>query len=85
MNKWNKLLATLDAVFGFENKIKSNFKKVSQDFDEKTNEHVILIENRVQVKCRMKSTPTRRKVDQATMLQHLYAQSQSNQDKKKEK
>ena len=43
MNKWNRLLAMLDQVFGFENKIRSNFRKVSQDFDERTNEHVILV------------------------------------------
>ena len=57
MNKWNQLLAMLDQVFGFKNKIRSNFRKVSQDFDEKTNEHVILIECRVRVKGTMKSAP----------------------------
>jgi hypothetical protein len=36
-------------VFGFENKIRSTFKKVSQDFDEKTNEHVFVIEYRIRV------------------------------------
>ena len=50
MNKWNKLLATLDAVFGFENKVRSKYKKIKQDYDDQTNEHVILIEYRVQVK-----------------------------------
>ena len=49
MNKWNRLLAMLDQVFGFENKLKSTFKKVSQDFDEKTNEHVFVIEYRIRV------------------------------------
>ena len=49
MNKWNRLLAMLDEVFGFENKVKSTFKKVSQDFDEKTNEHVFLIEYCIRV------------------------------------
>ena len=49
MNKWNRLLAMLDQVFGFENKVKSTFKKVSQDFDEKTNEHVFVIEYRIRV------------------------------------
>jgi hypothetical protein len=49
MNKWNRLLAMLDQVFGFENKIRSTFKKVSQDFDEKTNEHVFVIEYRIRV------------------------------------
>jgi len=28
MNKVNRLLAMLDAVFGFENKVRSNFKKI---------------------------------------------------------
>lgn len=47
MNKWNELLAALDRVYGFTNQVKSSFKKVKQDFDEKSNEHVILIEYRV--------------------------------------
>jgi len=41
MNKSNRLLVMLDRVFGFPNKIRSTFRKLSQDFDEKTNEHVI--------------------------------------------
>ena len=57
MNKWNRLLATLDQVFGMKNKERSTFKKLSQDFDEKTNEHVIVIEYRVRVKGTVKSTP----------------------------
>lgn len=57
MNKWNRLLACLDQVFGMNNKERSTFKKISQDFDEKTNEHVIVIEYRVRVKGTMKSTP----------------------------
>ena len=57
MNKWNRLLATLDAVFGMNNKERSTFKKLSQEFDEKTNEHVIVIEYRVRVKRTVKSTP----------------------------
>ena len=44
MNKWNRLLASLDRVFGMSNKERSTFKKISQNFDEKTNEHVIVIE-----------------------------------------
>jgi hypothetical protein len=50
MNKWNRLLASLDRVFGMSNKERSTFKKLSQDFDERTNEHVIMIEYRVRVK-----------------------------------
>jgi hypothetical protein len=79
MNKWNRLLAMLDHVFGFKNKARSNFKKLNQTFDEKTNEHVIVIEYRVQVKGTMRSTPGKQNVDQATMLQQLYSQGQANQ------
>ena len=57
MNKETQLLAMLDNVFGFPNKIRSKFRKVSQSFDEKTNEHVIVIEYRVTVKGTMKSQP----------------------------
>jgi hypothetical protein len=49
MNKWNKLLAMLDEVFGFENKKESTFKKTSQSYDEKTGEHVVVLEYRVRV------------------------------------
>jgi hypothetical protein len=57
MNKWNRLLASLDRVFGMTNKERSTFKKISQVFDERTNEHVIVIEYRVRVKGTVKSTP----------------------------
>ena len=57
MNKWNRLLASLDRVFGMNNKERSTFKKLSQAFDEKTNEHVIVIEYRARVKGTVKSTP----------------------------
>ena len=60
MNKWNQLLVTLDAVFGMKGRESSKFKKLSQDFDEQTNEHVIVIEYRVRVKGTMKSTPRKR-------------------------
>ena len=60
MNKWNRLLATLDQVFGMKNKERSTFKKVSQNFDESTNEHVIMIEYRVRVAGTMKSTPRKK-------------------------
>ena len=60
MNKWNRLLASLDRVFGMSNKERSTFKKISQNFDEKTNEHVIVIEYRVRVKGTLKSTPKKK-------------------------
>ena len=83
MNKWNRLLAMLDQVFGFENKIRSNFRKVSHDFDDRTNEHVILVEYRVRVKGTMKSAPRKgHKVDRSSMLQKLYSQVKQNQQKK---
>ena len=82
MNKSNQLLAILDRVFGFPNKIRSTFRKLSQDFDEKTNEHVILIEYRVRVKGTMKSAPRRKQgPNQMAMIQQLLAQKQ-NKNKK---
>ena len=60
MNKWNRLLASLDRVFGMSNKERSTFKKISQNFDENTNEHVIVIEYRVRVKGTIKSTPRKK-------------------------
>ena len=57
MNKSNQLLAMLDRVFGLPNKIRSTFRKHSQDFDEKTNEHVFYIECRVRGKGELKTTP----------------------------
>ena len=85
MNKSNQLLALLDRVFGFPNKIRSTFSKHSQGFDEKTNEHVVLIEYRVSVKGTMKSAPRRKQQpNQMAMIQQLMAQNQK-QDKTKKK
>ena len=85
MNKSNQLLALLDRVFGFPNKIKSTFRKYSQNFDEKTNEHVIFIEYRVSVKGTMKSKPRQKQgPNQLAMIQQLLAQNQ-NQNKNKTK
>ena len=81
MNKWNQLLATLDAVFGFENKIKSSFKKIRQYFDDGTSEHVVLIEYRVRVKGTVNTTPSKEQNHQSSMLQQLYAQAHRNQKK----
>ena len=78
MNKSNQLLALLDRVFGFPNKIKSTFRKISQDFDEKTNEHVVLIEYRVSVKGTMKSAPRKRQgPNQLAIIQQLLAQKKN--------
>ncbi len=84
MNKSNQLLIMLDRVFGFPNKIKSTFRKVSQSFDQKTNEHVVLIEYRVSVKGTMKSAPSRKQQPtQMAMIRQLMAQNQSNDKTKK--
>jgi hypothetical protein len=84
MNKSNQLLVLLDRVFGFPNKIKSTFRKISQDFDQKTNEHVVLIEYRVSVKGTMKSKPRKRQgPNQMAMIQQLLAQNQSKDKTKK--
>lgn len=84
MNKSNQLLALLDRVFGFPNKRRSTFRKLSQDFDERTNEHVIVIEYRVQVKGTMKSAPRKRQgPNQMAMIQQLLAQKQGKDKGKK--
>ena len=84
MNKSNQLLALLDRLFGFPNKIRSTFRKHSQNFDEKTNEHVILIEYRVSVKGTMKSAPRKRHgLNQMAMIQQLLAQKQGKDKSKK--
>ncbi len=57
MNKHNRLLAVLNDVFGMENVRKSHFRKVGQDFDEKTNEHVFYIEYRVRGTGELVTTP----------------------------
>jgi hypothetical protein len=50
MNKETQLLVLLDRVFGFTDKVKSTFRKISQGFDQHTNEHVFIIEYRVRTK-----------------------------------
>ena len=47
MTKWDRLLVQLDKVFGFQDRKRSTVKKRRQLFDEKTNEHVFIIEYRV--------------------------------------
>jgi len=84
MNKSNQLLVMLDRVFGFQNKIRSTFRKHSQSFDEKTNEHVIFIEYRVSVKGTMKSAPRQKQQpNQMMMIQQLLAQQSQSKTKKK--
>ena len=47
MTNWNKLLLMMDRVLGFGKKQSSSVRKVKQDFDEKSNEHVIWLEYRI--------------------------------------
>jgi len=47
MTKWDRLLVQLDKVFGFEDRARSTVKKRRQVFDEKTGEHVFILEYRV--------------------------------------
>ena len=76
--------ALTDDVLGFPNKIRSKYRKVSQNFDEKTNEHVVLIEYRVSVKGTMKSKPRRKQgPNQMAMIQQLLAQNQGKDKSKK--
>ena len=45
---WNKALYVLDKLFGFNADGNSKLKRVKQVFDQKTGEHVIYLEYRVQ-------------------------------------
>ena len=79
MNKWNRLLAALDHTFGFKDQKKSTFRKVSQTFDERTNEHVIMIEYRVRrggdgVVTR---NPKKQPVNKLKLLSRLAAQARA--------
>ena len=47
MTKRDKLLGQRDKVFGFEDRKQSTVKKRCQLFDEKTGEHVFILEYRV--------------------------------------
>ncbi len=47
MNNYNKVLDALDGIFGFNDQLKSTFRRVRQYFDERTNEQVVIIEYRV--------------------------------------
>lgn len=61
MNKWKTLLAALDQVYGFQNQVKSSIKKVRQGFDEKANEHIVIIEYRVMRGDNLKLSKKKRK------------------------
>jgi hypothetical protein len=50
MDSWNRLLNLLDITLGFPNKIRSSVKKKWQAFDQRTGEHVFMLEYRIKVK-----------------------------------
>jgi hypothetical protein len=57
MNQWNRLVVVLDNLLGFEDKQKSSVRKVGQQFDNSTNEHVYYLEYRVRRKNEVKLQP----------------------------
>jgi hypothetical protein len=66
---WNKILALLDAQFGFQStKDSSKVKKLWQGYDNQTNENVIWLEYRVRVKSD-KSTQSEAKADPKVLRQ----------------
>jgi len=79
MNNETQLLVALDGMFGVGNKLRSSFRKLRQGFDEKTNEHVFIIEYRTVAKGTTKSQP---RVDpqqqQMRLLQQLVAQGKTD-------
>jgi len=78
MNKWNQLVVSLDHVFGMNDKERSTFKKLSQDYDERTNELVIVIEYRVRVRGAVKSTLRKKSGrEQMAFLRQLAAQGET--------
>jgi hypothetical protein len=78
MNKWNQLVVSLDHVFGMNNKERSTFKKLSQDYDERTNELIIVIEYRVRVRGAVKSTLRKKSGrEQMAFLRQLAAQGET--------
>ena len=49
MTNWNQLLRLLDRTLGFPNKIRSTVRKKAQVFDQRTGEHVFVLEYRIKV------------------------------------
>ena len=47
MNNYNRVLDALNGIFGYDDQVKSTFRKVRQFFDERNNEEVVIIEYRV--------------------------------------
>lgn len=49
MSNWNRLLMVLNQTQGFPNKIRMIVKKKAQVFDQRTDEHVFILEYRIKV------------------------------------
>jgi len=47
MTMWNELLRVLDRMFGFEDRVSSQVKKIHQTYDSNTGEHVFWFEYRL--------------------------------------
>ena len=76
---WNKILALLDAQFGFQStKDSSKVKKLWQGYDNQTNEHVIWLEYRVRVRNNQPSSDT--KTDPKVLRQATVAKERSVMD-----
>jgi hypothetical protein len=56
-NSYRRLLALFDEIFGPDDKLKSSFRKVRQAYDQRTDEHVVLIGYRARPKGAVKTTP----------------------------
>ena len=81
MNRWNKLQVLLDSMFGFPNRVSSKVKKLQQGFDNRTQEHVVWIEYRVQVNNVQPPTPDPRLVKASSdrtmsLMRELLAQAE---------
>jgi len=77
MTKENQLLVMFDRVFGFVNKKSSTYRKVNQFYDERTGEHVVLLEYRVRVEPGI--SMDKRKQNYA-LIQQLHQRSAENKD-----
>jgi hypothetical protein len=74
---WNKILALLDAQFGFQsNKASSKVKKLWQGYDNQTNENVIWLEYRVRVRNNQSSQSDTR-IDPTVLRQAAIAKERS--------
>jgi len=69
---WNQLLLVLDKALGFEDKINSSVKKVSQHYDEIFDEHVIVLQYRVKANGKGKQkTRTQKPGRELTLIKQI--------------